>query len=303
MSVFAIDSKPYPILTHITCLLQKIAFDTGQLTLERKMTRKLCLITGASAGIGAALAREFAAHGWDLALTARRTERLTDLAEELKARYGVDSLIIPADLTKKTAPKAILKAVADAGRQVDGLVNNAGYGLPGSFTQPSWKDHEAFLQVMLTAPLELCYLALPDMRKNGFGRIINVASLAGHLPGSMGHTLYAADKSFLIKFSESLNLENATRGVHVSALCPGFTYSEFHDVNDTRENVSKMPNYMWQTAEAVAKAGYLAVERNAAVRVTGGVNKFLAVLAKLLPGPMALSLMRAQSSKFRKQKP
>jgi short-subunit dehydrogenase len=265
------------------------------------MTRKLCLITGASAGIGAALAREFAAHGWDLALTARRKDRLTDLAEELKARFGVDSLTIAADLTKKTAPKAIVKAVADAGRQIDGLVNNAGYGLPGTFTEPSWKDHEQFLQVMLNAPLELCYLTLPQMRERKFGRIINVASLAGHLPGSSGHTLYGADKSFLVKFSESLNLENLDHGVHVSALCPGFTYSEFHDVNDTRPMVSKMPNYMWQTAEEVAKSGYLAVEKNVAVRVTGGVNKTIAAIAKLLPDPLARAWMKSQSSKFRRQ--
>ncbi|VAV93663.1 Acetoacetyl-CoA reductase of ethylmalonyl-CoA pathway [hydrothermal vent metagenome] len=265
------------------------------------MTRKLCLITGASAGIGAALAREFASRGWDLALTARRKDRLEDLAEELKAKFGVDSLIIPADLSKKTAPKAIVKAIQDAGRQVDGLVNNAGYGLPGTFTQPKWKDHEQFLQVMLTAPLELCYLTLPGMRERKFGRIINVASLAGHLPGSMGHTLYGADKSFLVKFSESLNLENTPHGVHVSALCPGFTYSEFHDVNATRSMVAKMPGYMWQTAEEVARSGVQAVEKNAAVLVTGGVNKTIAILAKLLPGWLARNMMRSQSKNFRKQ--
>jgi len=265
------------------------------------MTRKLCLITGASAGIGTALAREFAAHGWDLALTARRKDRLNDLAEELKARCGVDSITISADLTKKTAPKAIMKAISDAGRQVDGLVNNAGYGLPGAYNSPSWKEHEQFLAVMLTAPLELCYLALPGMQERKFGRIINVASLAGLLPGSMGHTLYGADKSFLIKFSESLHLENLSRGVHVSALCPGFTYSEFHDVNDTRPMVSKMPNYMWQTAEDVAQSGYKAVERNQVVFVPGAFNKAISSLVKILPGPVGRAMMKAQSNKFRKQ--
>ena len=265
------------------------------------MARKLCLITGASAGIGAALAREFAAHGWDLALTARRKDRLEDLAEELKARYGVDSLIIAVDLAKKTAPKAIMKAISDAGREVDGLVNNAGYGLPGAFNTPSWKDHEQFLQVMLTAPLELCYLVLPGMRERKFGRIINVASLAGHLPGSMGHTLYGADKSFLIKFSESLHLENRSHGVHISALCPGFTYSEFHDVNDTRPMVSKMPGYMWQTAEEVARTGYQAVERNNPVYIPGTFNKFISTLVKLLPAAMGRAMMSKQSKKFRKQ--
>ncbi len=265
------------------------------------MARKLCLITGASAGIGMALAREFAAHGWDLALTARRKDRLQDLAEELKARYGVDSLIIGADLSKKSAPKAIIKAIHDAGRQVDGLVNNAGYGLPGTFCEPGWKDHEAFLQVMLNAPLELCHLTVPGMRERKYGRIMNVASLAGHLPGSSGHTLYGADKSFLIKFSESLHGENIAHGIHVSALCPGFTYSEFHDVNDTRPMVSKMPNYIWQTSEDVAKTGFAALEKNAPVFIPGLINKTIASITKLLPAPVARAWMRSQSKKFRRQ--
>ena len=263
------------------------------------MTRPLILITGASAGIGAALAREFAAHGWDLALTARRKERLEDIAQEMKARNGVDSLIIPADLHQKSAPAAILKAIDEAGRHVDGLINNAGYGLPGTYLHPSWKSHAAFLQIMLMAPCELVYRTLPGMRSRGFGRIINVASLAGHLPGSLGHTLYAADKAFLIKFSQSLNLENTGTGVHVSALCPGFTYSEFHDVNNTRGLVSRLPAWMWKTAEEVAAIGYRAVEKNVPVRVPGLANKTIAALAKLMPDPLALALMRAQAKNFR----
>jgi uncharacterized protein len=263
------------------------------------MTRPLILITGASAGIGAALAREFASHGWDLALTARRKDRLEDLAEEMKAKNGVDSLIITADLHQKSAPKAILKAISDAGRNVDGLINNAGYGLPGTFNTPSWKDHAAFLQIMLTAPCELTYLTLPGMKARGFGRIINVASLAGHLPGSMGHTLYGADKAFLIKFSQSLNLENTGTGVHVSALCPGFTYSEFHDVNNTRGLVSKLPNWMWLSAEEVAAIGYRAVEKNVPVRVPGMANKTIAALSKIMPEPLAMGMMRRQTKNFR----
>ncbi len=263
------------------------------------MTRPLILITGASAGIGAALAREFAAHGWDLALTARRKERLEDLAEEMKARNGVDSLIIPIDMHTKGAPKAIMKAVKDAGRHLDGIINNAGYGVPGTFTKVPWKTHADFIQIMLTAPCELIYLALPGMVERGFGRIINVASLAGHLPGSKGHTLYAADKAFLIKFSQSLNLETLGTGVHVSALCPGFTFSEFHDVNDTRGLVSKTPGWMWKTSEYVAAVGYTAVENNVAVRVPGLANKTIAAISKILPDPLAMAMMKRQTKNFR----
>jgi len=205
--------------------------------------RRLCLITGASAGIGAAIAREYAARGWDLALTARREEPMIDLAQTLKAEFETTSHIFTLDLFEPDATQNLMTRIEKKGLQIDGLVNNAGYGHPGSYMDSAWEDHANFLQLMLRAPCELAYAVLPSMKDEGFGRIINVASLAGHIPGSRGHTLYAAVKSFLIKFSQSLHLEMEPFGVHVSALCPGFTYSEFHDVNGTREGVSQMPDF------------------------------------------------------------
>ena len=185
---------------------------------------------------------------------------------------------------------------------IDGLVNNAGYGLTGNFTENEWSAHKDFLTVMLEAPCEMTRLVLDDMVKRGFGRIINVASLAGHVPGSRGHTLYGATKSFLIKFSQSLNLEMQEHGVKVSALCPGFTYSEFHDVNETRGAVDKLPDWMWMTAEEVAESGFMALSRNRAVHIPGASNKMIALLARLLPESWALKLMSRNSEKFRKDK-
>ena len=137
------------------------------------------------------------------------------------------------------------------------------------------------------------------MADRGFGRIINVASLAGHMPGSKGHTTYGAIKAFLIKFSQSLNAELKDKGVHVSALCPGFTYSEFHDVNGTRDAANSMPKFIWMGSKAVAESGVEACERNKAVHITGRVNKGLAVLNRLLPEPIAENLMAKNSKKFR----
>lgn len=264
------------------------------------MARRLALVTGASAGIGAAIAKVYAERGYDLALTARRADRLEALAAEVKARHGAASLIIPADLSDPGAPDAILAAITAEGRAVDALVNNAGYGLPGTYDKTSWAEQEAFLHVLLMSVCALSHKVLPGMRARRFGRIVNVASLAGHLPGSAGHTLYAAVKSFLIKFSQSLNLENAETGVNVTAVCPGFTYSEFHDVNGTRPMVAKMPDWLWQDARAVADQGFEACERNDAVCVTGGPNKAIAALGKLMPDVLALQIMRAQSAKFRR---
>jgi short-subunit dehydrogenase len=265
------------------------------------MARRLALITGASAGIGAAFARILASHGYDVALTARRADRLEALAAEIRLRYGVEAYAIPADLADPAGVDAVLAGVEAQGRVVDTLVNNAGYGLPGTYATTAWADQGKFLQVMLTSVCELTHKVLPGMVERKFGRIVNVASLAGLVPGAAGHTLYAATKGFLVKFSQSLHLENLSTGVHVSALCPGFTYSEFHDVNGTRAQVSQsLPEWLWMGADEVAATGYEAVEANRPVCVPGAPNKTIAAIAKLLPDDWALALMANQGGKFRK---
>ena len=265
------------------------------------MARRLALITGASAGIGAAFARILASHGYDVALTARRADRLEALAAEIRLRFGVEAYAIPADLADPTGVDAVLAGVEAQGRVVDVLVNNAGYGLPGTYATTSWADQGKFLQVMLTSVCELAHKVLPGMIERRFGRIVNVASLAGLVPGAAGHTLYAATKGFLVKFSQSLHLENLSTGVHVSALCPGFTYSEFHDVNGTRAQVSQsLPAWLWLGADEVAASGYEAVEANRPVCVPGAPNKTIAAIAKILPDDWALALMANQGGRFRK---
>ncbi|HYD46325.1 MAG TPA: SDR family oxidoreductase [Phenylobacterium sp.] len=259
---------------------------------------RVALVTGASAGIGEAFARLYAAEGCDLVLTARREDRLRRLAAELGERFGVDAQVIAADLADPAAPAAIVEALR--GRPVDILVNNAGYGLPGVYAETRWADQQAFLQVLLTAVCELTHRLLPGMIARRYGRVINVASLAGLVPGGPGSTLYGATKSFLVGFSESLNIETAESGVHVTALCPGFTWSEFHDANGARERVNRnVPRWAWQDAEAVARAGMRAVEANRAVAVPGLANKAIALLARLTPDAWALALMRAQAARFR----
>lgn len=264
------------------------------------MDRRLALVTGASAGIGAAFARILASHGYDLALTARRADRLDKLAEEISLRYGVEALTVTADLAEPEAPGLILDFLTAHGRTVDALVNNAGYGLPGAYGATRWEDQRALMQVMMTAPAELAHRVLPGMTHRGFGRIVNVASLAGLIPGSAGATLYGATKAFLVRFSQSLHLEAAASGVHVSALCPGFTYSEFHDVNGTRAQMTQAtPPWLWLGADEVAAAGYEAVEANRAICVPGAPNKAIAAVVKLIPDDWALALMASQGARFR----
>ncbi len=260
---------------------------------------KWALVTGASAGIGEAFAAALAARGANVILTARRVDRLDALAAALRSAHGVETLVIGADLARAGAPAEIAAAIAAAGKPVDILVNNAGYGQPGHFEEVGWETHQAFIELMMTSCAHLAHLFLPGMHARGYGRIINVASVAGLVPGAAGHTLYGAVKAFLVSFSQSLAAENQGKGVLVSALCPGFTYSEFHDVNNTRSLVSAMPRYMFMEARPVADGALDAVDRGHVVFVPGLWNKFVVWLMRALPRPWGAAIVLQQSQKFR----
>jgi short-subunit dehydrogenase len=265
-----------------------------------KGNHKTALITGASAGIGKAFAEELAKDGFDLVLTARRRDRLDALADSLRREHGVRVEVIAEDLTDPQAPERIFAAVKARGLHVDVLVNNAGWGVADTFAQVPWKTHAEFLQVLVTAVPHLTHLCLPGMLERGQGHILNVASLAGLLPGAPTSTMYAAAKSFLIKFSESLSAEVSRKGVHVCAVCPGFTYSEFHDVMGTRSVVSKLASFRWQTANDVAREGLDAAMGGEVVHVTGLANRALSVLMQHLPGDLARSIVAQQAKSFRR---
>ena len=261
--------------------------------------RPTSLVTGASSGIGAAFARALGAGGHDLILTARRTDRLDALAAELVARHGIAATVLPCDLGEAGAVARLTAAIEGRGLRVDWLINNAGYGVPGTFAASDWHTHATFLRVLLEVPTELAHRLLPGMQARGHGRIVNVASLAGFLPGSEGHTLYGAVKAYLIVASQSLALEYRGTGVHVCALCPGFTRTEFQDVTGMRAVVDRLPGWMWQGAEAVVAEGIEAVERGEAVRVTGRVNRAIKTAVALMPDRLALWLSARQSHRFR----
>jgi hypothetical protein len=262
--------------------------------------RRTVLITGASAGIGAALARVHAAEGWDLVLIARREAPLNRLADELR-RLGSAVTVIAEDLADPEAPRRLFDATALRGIEIDGLVNNAGFSRTAGFLNTDPAAHAAMIRVMLTAPVELARLFAPDMVARSYGRILNVASLAGQMPATGGDTLYGPIKSFLIKASQGLHLELKDTGVHVTALCPGYTLTEFHDVNGTRDEVSTAyPAWMWQTAAHVARVGYDAVEANRPKVTPGVMNNLLAGLAKHLPDRIALSMVGGHAKRLKR---
>jgi short-subunit dehydrogenase len=197
------------------------------------MARRLALITGASAGIGAAFARIYASHGYDVALTARRLDRLEALAAEIRLRFGVEAYPIAADLAQPEAFDQVLAAIEAEGRVVDALVNNAGYGLPGAYAQTGWADQSAFLQVLLVSVCALTHKVLPGMVERGFGRIVNVASVAGLRGGGLlGAAAYAAAKAGVLGLTRALAAELASTGVSVSAVAPGAAETEMTSALD-----------------------------------------------------------------------
>jgi len=261
------------------------------------------VVTGASAGIGAEFCRQLAARGYSLVLVARRRDRLQQLAQELQDRHAVECRVMPLDMAQPGAARSLVSDLDAAGIAVEFLVNNAGYGVPGTFIEPDWQVHEDSLNVMLNSVAELTWRLLPGMQARQRGFIVNVASLAGLVPSSARHTLYGATKAFLIKFSESLAMENLDTGVAVSALCPGFTYSEFHDVTGVREQVSQMPAWMWMEADEVVRFGIESVTRNPprVIAVPGRINRFIAMLSRKLPLRMTQAMTQRQSRRWRKQ--
>ncbi len=210
------------------------------------MKKKWALITGASAGIGAEFASQLAAKGWSLVLIARRTDKLSEIKRMLIKKHQINCHALSIDLSKVKANQEIFNFCQENDIHISMLVNNAGYGIPGDIEATDWKTLQDMIQVMLSSLVELCHLFYPFMKRCHEGQIINVASIAGLMPAKAARTLYGSIKSFVINFTQSLHLEARDFNVHITALCPGFTYTEFHDVNGTRNLVKKVPkNYGW----------------------------------------------------------
>ncbi len=217
------------------------------------------------------------------------------------AARGAAVTVLPEDLADPGAPHRLSEAIAARGLIVDGLINNAGFSRTSGFLQTDPADHAAMIRVMLTAPVELSRLFAPGMVERGYGRILNVASLAGHMPATGGDTLYGPIKSFLIKASQGLHLELRGTGVHVTALNPGYTLTEFHDVNGTREEVSAAyPAWMWMDAARVARIGYEACEANRPSVTPGVMNTLLAGLARHLPDRLALAMVGGHARRLKR---
>lgn len=216
---------------------------------SKPVSKPVALVTGATAGIGAAFAQHLAELGYDLVITARDLSRLEANAAEIKAKYGVEVEVIKADLSTHEGVKTIEIRLENRAREVEVLINNAGFGINKSFTTSDRQNENDLLDVLVKAPMRFMHAVLPAMKERNSGTIINVSSVAGWIAGGS----YSAAKSYLTVMSESLHTELLGTNVKVHALCPGFTRTEFHQRG--RMKMNGLPDFLWLDArEIVATA-------------------------------------------------
>ncbi len=240
------------------------------------MKQTTALITGASSGIGEAFARELASRGYDLVLVARRKEKLEDIARKLLKKHSVHIEVIAADFAKEENIEKVEKCLTE--HNITMLVNNAGFGVHGKFTEINLSRHLDMIHVHVIAVTRLCRLVLPGMIAENKGTIINVSSIAAFNPVSK-NLIYSATKNYINFFSRALQKNLSDTDIKVQALCPGFTYTGFHDTEEYKQwNRSVIPEFMWMTADKVVSLSLKALKKNKLVVVTGFKNRLLAGL-------------------------
>ncbi|MET0734037.1 MAG: SDR family oxidoreductase [Microbacterium sp.] len=241
------------------------------------------LITGASSGLGAEYARQLAAKGADLVLVARDRAALDSLAAELRAKHRVDVEVLAADLVAPRQCAKVEARLSDASRPIEVLVNNAGYGLPLAFERNEIDDEVRHLRLHVEVTMRLMHAALEPMLARGSGRIINVASVAAFIPRST----YGAVKGWVVSFSRWANGRYARDGVTVTAVCPGYTHTNFHERAGLPPGQEGVPGWMWLDARDVVSESLRDAARGKAVSVPSAKYKLLVGLTRLAPAGLA----------------
>lgn len=250
------------------------------------------LITGASWGFGYELAKKFAQDGYNLVLVARSVERLNEIANQLNKQYGVTVTIVTKDLFSPTAPNEIHQQMADANIKIDVLVNNAGFGTYGQFSEIDTERDLNLVQLNVTAVTHMTKLFLKDMLARRQGQILNVASMAAYLPGPYMAT-YFASKAYVKSFTESVNEEVKGSGVSLTALCPGVAATKFQETaQNEKAIIGGTIDALVMSAEDVVNAAYKDFQKGKSLSIPGGSNKLMAFLVRFLPTILLLKAVK-----------
>ena len=252
-------------------------------TLPFFMKNSYALITGASSGIGLEIAKSLAKRNYNIVLTARRQELLKKITKELISTYGVEADYISCDLMDPNAPGELYAFCKQKGYQVDLLVNNAGYAIPTAFENTTMEDEEKFIRVLGISVIALCKLFIKDMLSKGKGRIMIISSVAAFAPPSAIQTLYGPIKTFMNRFSESLNINYNHRGITSTAVCPGYTITNFHTSSGVQKQMDDVPNFMKKDAVRVAEAAVQATFKGKRTSVPSKTFKIIVFLLKIIP--------------------
>ena len=233
------------------------------------------LVTGATAGIGESFSRLLASNRYNLVLVARDLPRLEERAKALEEKFGINTHVIQADLSTDEGCMKVEQHIAE--NQIDVLINNAGFGTSKPFTLSTLEIEQQLLDVLVRTPMRLMHVALPLMKQRNNGIIINVSSVAGYIAGGS----YSAAKSYLTVLTESLHTELAPTNVKISALCPGFTRTEFHQRG--KMSMKALPNFLWLNSDRLVEQAWRDALKGEAVSVPGWQYKLLLVIVNLVP--------------------
>lgn len=235
---------------------------------------RTALITGASAGLGLEFALQLAKQNCNLVLVARREGRLKEIAAQLASEHGVRVDSFAADLSLPDAPADIEAFCKEQGLAIDQLINNAGVAGPELLEDTGWQAQAQFFELMMISVAQMCHRFMPPMLERGSGRVINIASFAGRIARAAGSN-YGPSKAYLIALSEELALQCKGTGVHVTALCPGFTHTDFHQTAGLTDMKNRTPSFIWYPAETVVREGLAANERGKAIFISGRLYRWL----------------------------
>jgi hypothetical protein len=258
--------------------------------LPRPRAPSTCLVTGASSGIGADIARELSRRGHGVTLVARREDRLDELADELRRDHGVRVETIGADVTDPDARHSLAGELAERGLTVEVLVNNAGFGSGGAFHELDVEAETEMVKTNVEAVVALCGTFLPGMVERARGAILNLASLIAFQPVPYQAT-YGATKAFVLQFTEAVHTELRGTGVTITALCPGPVRTEFGAAGGFGGADERIPGFMWLSPEEVARAGVDGLEKGDRVVVPGRVNQIAALGGRHVPRSVLLPLV------------